>query len=130
MDEGDKLYQSAYGILLSQRVAASQIDISRVQSDFESAVHEEDSSILFAGKFNSGRKTGDRREARMEEIEDESVIEARAKEKSRTHILIHENEFHEDEEPQPLKHPSSPGIRDHQASCVEVEDEFWAEHRA
>lgn len=37
-DDGDKLYQSAFSILLSQRLATSQIDYDRVKSDFEAAV--------------------------------------------------------------------------------------------
>ena len=37
-EESDKLYQSAYSILLSQRLASTQIDLDRLSSDFESAV--------------------------------------------------------------------------------------------
>ena len=77
-DDGDKLYQSAYGILLSQRVAASQIDLNRIQSGFESAVHEEEASAFIAGKLGNGHKTGKRYETTVEEVEDESVATARA----------------------------------------------------
>jgi len=48
-EEGNKLYQSTYGILLSQQVAASQIDLNHIQSDFELAVHEEETSAFIAG---------------------------------------------------------------------------------
>lgn len=106
-DEGDKLYQSAYGILLSQRIAESQIDFNRIQSDFESAVRKEEASVSIAGEIGSGRKTGESYKTTVEEVEDKSVVAARTKEKSPTHILIHENEVHEDERPQMSKHPTS-----------------------
>jgi hypothetical protein len=99
-DEGDKLYQSAYGILLLQRVAVTQIDFNRVQSDFDSAVRKEEASAFIAGRIGSERKTGGHREVTVEEIDDESTIAARAKRKSTTHLLIHESEYHGDEKPQ------------------------------
>ena len=129
-EEGDKLYQSAYGILLSQRVAAAQIDLNRIQSDFDSAVRKEEANAFIAGRIGSERKTGEHREITVEEIDDESTIAARAKKKSTVHVLIHESECHEDERPQLSKHPTSTLVPDRQASCVEIEDESWAEHRA
>ena len=129
-DEGDKLYQSAYGILLSQRVAATQIDFNRVQSDFDLAVCKEEASAFIAGRIGSEHKTGGHREVMVEEIDDESTIAARAKRKSTTHLLIHESEYHGDEKPQLSKHPTPTLGLDRQASCVEIEDESWAEHRA
>ena len=110
-EEGDKLYQSAYGILLSQRVAASQIDFNRIQSDFKSAVHKREASAFSVGTIESERKTVERHRVTVEEMEDESDITARAKTKSTTHLLIHESEAHEDEKPQMSKHPT-PGHRE------------------
>ena len=129
-DEGNKLYQSAYGILLSQRVAASQIDFNRVQSDFDSAVHKEEACAFIAGKIRCGHKTGERRKVTVEEIEDESDIIARAKPKSATHILIHESESQEEERPQLSKHPTPLDVKESCASCNELKDKFPAEQRS
>ena len=128
--EGDKLYHSAYSILLSQHVAASQFDLNHIQLDFESAAYKEEACAFGTGKIGSERKTEERRKATVEEVEDESVVAARAKKKSTTHILIHESEDHEDKKPELSKHPTSSHTQDRRASCVEVEDEPWAEHHA
>lgn len=128
--EGDKLYQSAYRILLSQRVAASQIDFNRIQSGFESADRKDETCALVAGRIESRRKTGEQYKTTMEEVDDESVVEARAKKKSTIHLLIHEDEVHEDESPLRSKHPTTTPIHNHQTSCEEIEDESWAEHPA
>ena len=129
-NDNDKLYQSAYGILLSQRIAASQIDVNRLQPGFEAAVHEEEASVFITGRIGNGHKTGGRHKTTIEEVEDESVMAARSKEKSTTHTLIHVSELHKDERPQRPKHPPSPCVQDRRASCVEVVDEFWEEHSA
>ena len=42
LDKDDKLYQSTYGILLSQRLASMQVDETKLsQQDFEKAVHDD-----------------------------------------------------------------------------------------
>ena len=128
-NEGDRLYQSAYGILLSQRVAESQIDFNRIQSDFDSAVHKEEASVLNAGEIGSERKTGRWRKATVVDVEDEEVIVARAKEKSPTHLLIHESEVHEVERPQLGKHPTSTHNPNRQESCEKEEDKSQTESR-
>ena len=65
----------------------------------------------------------------VEEVEDESVVAARMKAKSTTHLMIHESELHGEERPQQSKHATPSKIPVRQALCVEIEDEFWEEHR-
>ena len=88
MEESDKLYQSAYGILLSQRLASSQIDFDRVKSDFESAVHPSDTTALSVEGAKSGHKTGEKRQVDVEEVEDEFWAEYRAKPKAPDRVLL------------------------------------------
>ena len=114
--------------MLSQCVAASQIDLNRLQSDFKLAVHKEEASTFSAGKIGSGHKTGGKYKTTVEEIEDESNIAARIKMKSTTHTLIHESEAHEDEGPQMSKHPTTSDNRSHRTKPREGEERFSAEH--
>ena len=129
-EEGDKLYQSAYSILLSQRLASSQIDIDRVNSDFKSAVHPSFITALSVEGAKNGRKTGERCLVDIEEVEDESLEELRAMKKSTSHLLIHEDEDHEDDSPPAMKHPTQASHKQPWVSVEEVEDDFWTEYRA
>ena len=120
-DKGDTLYQSAYSILLSQRLATSQIDFDRLNSDFEVAVHSDDVNALSVNVIVSERKSGERRQATVEEVEDEAWLEARSKPKSSTHLLHHIDEVEDEEKPPPTKHPS-PKSRDSQPSHCHPDD--------
>ena len=71
-EEGSKLYQSAYSILLSQRLASTQIDLDRLWSDFKLAVHLGNVTALSIEGAMSEHKTGERRQVDVEEIMDES----------------------------------------------------------
>jgi len=128
IDEDDKLYQSAYGILLSQCIAASQIDLNHLQSDFKSAVHKEEASAFSAGRIGSGHKTRGRYKTTVEEVDDESDIAAHTKMKSTTHILIHESKAHEDQRPQMSKHPPSVDNRSHRTPARDMEEQCSTEH--
>jgi len=128
-DEGDKLYQSTYGILLSQQVAASQFDFSWIQSDFDLAVHEDEASTFITGRIESEHKTGEQCKASVEEIEDESVVAAHIKKKLSKH-LIHESEDHEEEKPQRSKHSTQSQAPEGQESYKGVKDETQIGHHA
>ena len=106
-DEGDKLYQSAFSILLSQRLATSQIDLNRVKSDFEAAVHYEDINAFSVENSVNERKPEGRRQVTVQEIEDEAWLEAHSKPKSLKHLLYNVNEEVEEERPASTKHPMS-----------------------
>ena len=106
-DEGDTLYQSAYGILLSQCLASSQIDLDRVKSDFEAAIHSDNlSKLKVEGNANECKSKG-RRRVTVQEVEDESWLEARSKPKSSKHLLYNVNEEANEERPPKTKHPSA-----------------------
>lgn len=102
-DEGDTLYQSAYSILLSQRLASSQIDIERAKSDFEAAVRCNEVNTPSVESNLNERKSEERWRVTIQEIEDESWLEARLKPKSLKHLLYNVNE----ERPPNTKHPTS-----------------------
>ena len=106
-DDGETLYQSAYSILLSQRLASTQIDLDRVKSDFEVAVLCDDVNTASVEETVNGRKSGESRRVTVQEVEDESWLEARSKPKSLKHLLYDVNEEIEDERPPSTKHPSN-----------------------
>jgi len=127
IDEAGKLYQSAYRILLSQRIAASQIDLNRTQSDFEAAVHKEEVCAFSTERIESECKTGECHRVTVEEIEDEANVAAHAKTKSPTHILIHMSEVHKDKRPQMSKHPTV-DVPARQTTCKEEDNISHAAH--
>ena len=106
-EEGDKLYQSAFSILLSQRLASSQIDLNRVQSDCEAAVHCENINASSIKKSVDEHKSEGRQQVTVQELEDESWLEARLKPKSLSYLLYNMNEEVEEERPPTTKHPTS-----------------------
>ncbi|KIJ89795.1 hypothetical protein K443DRAFT_117513, partial [Laccaria amethystina LaAM-08-1] len=127
-DEGDALYQSAYSILLSQRLASSQIDLDRVKSDFEAAIHSDN---LHTSKVEGNAnecKSRERRRVSMQEVEDESCLEARSKPKSSKHLLYNVNEETEEERPPSTKHPL-PKVRD-QTTTQRDEDATTSDRQA
>ena len=129
-EECDRLYQSAFSILLSQRLASSQIDLERVKSDFESAVHPSDVTALSVEGARSERKTVEKHQVNVENIEDESWERSHALETSNKHSLVHTNEEPKEDAPPATKHPTQNLSRNMPSFMEEVEDEFWAEYRA
>ena len=108
MDEGDKMYQTAFSILLSQRLATSQIDFEKVKSDFEAAVLLNENDTPSVEVVEKGHKTRERRKTTMEEVEDVDVLQARQKPKSERHLLYYINEDGPREQPSRTKHPTRP----------------------
>ena len=108
VDEGDKMYQTAFSILLSQRVAASQIDLNQVKAGFEAAVLLSEIDIPNEGVVEKRHKTRETYKTTVEEVEDEDTIHAHEKLKSEKHLLCHvsENEEFEQERPTRTKHPA------------------------
>ena len=104
--EGNNLYQSAFSILLSQCLAASQIDLDQVKSDFEVAVHCDNDSTSSVGGTTNGHKSRERRQVTVQDVEDEDWLEARTKPKSAKHLLHHVDEDEEEERPSMTKHPT------------------------
>ena len=129
-EECDRLYQSAFSILLSQRLASSQIDLERVKSDFESAVHPSDVTALSVEGARSEHKTVEKHRVNVENIEDESWERSHALETSNKHPLVHTNEELKEAAPPATKHPTQNSSRNMPLFMEEVEDEFWAEYRA
>ena len=118
-EEGDTLYQSAYSILLSQRLASSQIDLDRVKSDFNAAVHCDEVDTPSVEGSVIGRKSGERRGVTVQEVEDESWLEACSKPKALKHLLYHVNEEVEDERPLSTKHPTATETENSPSPAVE-----------
>ena len=106
IDEGDKMYQAAFSILLSQRLATSQIDLEQVKSDFEAAVLLNENHTTSVEVVENGHKTGESYKATMEEVEDVDILQARKKPKSEKHLLYHVDEEKQQEKPIKTKHPT------------------------
>ena len=130
--QDDELYQSAYSILLSQRVASMQVDETKLESDFKSAIRVE-----FGNQTDVECKTRDafvgHAKVSIEEVEDEYCALERDKPKSPTHLLIHIDEEErlpdvpdKHDRPSPTKHPTwKPKV-----VIEEIEDESWRIHQA
>ena len=87
----DEYYQSAYSILLSQCVASLQVDQTKLEKDFKSAVCSGMSDQSY-----HRHKTGvslDKTTVSMEEIEDEFWEEHRNRPKNYSHILQSVDDF-------------------------------------
>lgn len=106
LDEEDRLYQTAFSILISQRLAASQIDLDRVKSDFDKAVLHDEIDVTHVDVLENGHKTGRSYKTTVEEIDDEAVLEACMKLKSEKHLLHHIDEELQKEVPAKTKHPT------------------------
>ena len=105
-DEGDKLYQTAFSILLSQRLASSQIDLDQVKPDFEAAVLFNAINASSVEVVENGHKTGESCKTGIEEVEDGDILHAREKPKAEKHLLYHIDEDQRQEEPMRTKHPT------------------------
>jgi len=86
-EEEDTLYQSTYSILLSQYLASTQIDLTRAKSDFKMAVHCRDIDVPSVEGSVIEHKSEERQHATMQEVEDESWLEACLKPKCLKHLL-------------------------------------------
>jgi len=133
VDEGDKMYQTAFSILLSQHIAVSQIDLNQVKVGFEVAVLLSEIDIPSVGVGENGHKTGEVYKTTVEEVEDEDVLHARKKPKSEKHLLYHVNDDQQQEKPARTKHPAessgdykSQGPSQH-VPQTEVENEIHSE---
>ena len=126
MDKDDEPYQSAYGILLSQRVASMQVDESKISQGFETAI-QQDRLTPISAECKSVEPAKSAANVAVEEIEDEFWEEERQKPKATSHILFHVDEEVELEgeakTPPQTKHPTKP------VTIEEVEDEEWEAHR-
>jgi len=104
--EGDKMYQMAFSILLSQCLAASQIDLDQVKLDFDVAVLPSEIDISNVELVENGHKIEESYKATMEEVEDEDVLHTLEKPKSDRHLLYHVDEDQLQEKPSRTKHPT------------------------
>lgn len=100
------MYQTAFSILLSQRLAASQIDMDQVKSDFEAAVLLSENDIPSVEIVKEERKTGENYRVTVEEVEDEAILQAHDKVKAEKHLLYHITEDQQPEKPSKTKHPT------------------------
>ena len=158
-DEVNEPYQSAYGILLSQRVAAMQVDESKITQGFETAVQEDRLTMiateckpeeLVRGSFKAtlerkeeevitgtevekpSRTKHPTRSVLVEEVEDEEWEIYRKKPKSSKHILTSMDDMEDSFEDQASTSPTYSNPLHYPKKSVsveEVEDEEWEIHR-
>ena len=119
-DEGDKMYQTAFSILLSQRLASSQIDLDQVKSDFDAAVLFNAINASSVEVVENGHKTGGSHKTSIEEVEDEEILHAQEKPKAEKHLLYHINEDQQQEEPMKTKHPPPTQSSDNRTESANV----------
>lgn len=128
VDKNDEAYQSAYGILLSQRIVSMQVDDSKLSQGFDKATHN-DLTAVIAGGCKSESKARNVNRATIEEIEDEYWQEERNRPKAESLMLHHVDDIVspalvvEIERPSPSKHPTK------RPTIEEIEDEYEEEHR-
>ena len=123
----EELYQSAYGVLLSQKVASMQIDESKLAQDFKKAFRIE-SVQQIDGECKAREVCVGHARVSMEEIEDEYFVMDRSKPKSRTHLLVHvddENELPDIQDKRKRSPPTKHSTRRQEVAIEEVEDESW-----
>ena len=87
-EKEDEYYHSAYSILLSQRVASMQVDHSKFNQDFDSAILNSSTTRTTVGCKSSGIPSEDRRPA-LVEVEDEFWREERLHPKSANFLMYH-----------------------------------------
>lgn len=127
-DNDDVPYQSAYGILLSQRLARMQVDESKVQQGFDQAAHYGQTTVA-SSECKSGEKAKVAYKTTVEVVEDEFWEEERLRPKSNSHLLYHVNDEESVEQgtvketPAPSKHPTK------RTTVEEIEDETLDTHR-
>ena len=139
----DEYYQSAYSILLSQRVASMQVDSSKLKQDFEAAILSS-SSVRTAKGCKSSEIPRGRKGVAMEEVEDEFSKEEKSRPKSASLLMYQVDDLEAIELDLPrTKHPTenavspissappaSPKLQKHRAVTVEeIEDEALTAQR-
>ena len=77
-----------------------------MKSDFEAAIHRDNVNASSVEGNANGCKSSERRRVTVQEIEDESCLEARLKPKSSKHLLYNVDEEAEQEKPSVVKHPT------------------------
>ena len=121
-DKSDKAYQSAYGILLTQRLASMQVDDSKLHQGFEGAIRSDPTTVIAGGCKTESKARGVSRVV-MEEIEDEHWQEERDRPKAESLLLHHVDDMVtqaltvESERPPLRKHPTPT------STLEEIEDE-------
>jgi len=128
--EQEIMYQSAFSVLVSERIAAEQVDLTKFnQSDFEVAallsLNRED--LNTECKAIGGKRGAPTLKVTVEEVKDESWMELRKLPKSPAHVLeeILDETSELKQEPEV---PSIPKIEQHKPTIEEVEDKFWEEY--
>jgi len=155
-DKANEPYQSAYGILLSQRVAAMQVDKSKLPQGFEMAIQAdwvilsltECKSVEVKGTTNATVEKKEEVVSKMEveklsqtkhptksvsieEVEDEEWETYHNRPKSSKHILIATDDMEDALENQPSVLPTNFTPLHHPTRSVsieEVEDKEWGIH--
>jgi len=122
-DKSEEAYLSAYGILLSQRLALMQVDDSKLHQGFEKATCS-DLTTVIAGGCKSESKARAVNTVAIEEIEDEHWQEERDRPKAESLTLHHIDDVVtqalavESERPPLRKHPTR------KTTVEEIEDEY------
>ena len=117
--ETEVLYQSAFSVLISERIASEQVLAPQDNQDFELA------ALKILTSVQERRKpTSSARKVVLEEVEDEHWAQHRARPKSENSILEEVDVVVK--EATPVSKKGSPRRR---TSMEEVEDEYWAESK-
>ena len=87
-DKSDKAYQSASGILLTQRLASMQVDDSKLHQGFEGAIRSDPTTVIAGGCKTELKARGVSRVV-VEEIEDEHWQEEQDRVKAESLLLHH-----------------------------------------
>ena len=118
--ETEVLYQSAFSVLVSERIVSEQVSVPGDDQDFELA------ALRILTPVQERRKTmSTARSVVVEEVEDEHWAQHRVKPKAQNTIL--EEAEVVDEEVAPVSKKENLRRR---PSMEEVEDEHWAEYRS
>lgn len=129
-EEGDKMYQTAFSILLSQCLATSQIDLDRVNMDFDTAVlHDEVDISQSVELIANEHKSGERHRTTIEEVDDDANLEAHNKLKSEKHLLYHIDEDLQQDEPSMTKHPTQSPRQHQQTPLEKINHGFQSQHQ-
>ena len=131
--EAELLYQSAFSVLVSERIASEQVDLSKLdRTDFEVA------ALLTLTTQGTERKTAKQQvdskvcKVTMEEIKDESWITFRKLPKSPTQIL-EETEIEKPKRDKREEVTQEPRVtqakaRPSKVSIEEIKDEYWQDY--
>ena len=132
--EAELLYQSAFSVLVSERIASEQVDLHKLdQVDFELAALLTLTNLGAECKTVREQVVPQAQRVTVEEIEDEALIEFRNSLKSLTHI-IEEIESVKLKAPIPkereevFQETRTREEKPKKISVEEIEDEFWHEY--